>query len=49
MINKGLDQLTVYVIAFLVAVLFFGELSAMMAIATHECEGSQCIELVHGE
>ena len=47
--SKGLDQLSVYVIAVLVVVLFLGEFSAMMAIASHECEGSQCIELVHGE
>ena len=47
--TKRLDKLTVYVIALLVIALFSGEISAMVAIASHECQGAGCIQLVHGE
>jgi hypothetical protein len=47
--SKRLDKLTVYVVALLVIALFCGEISAMVAIANHECHGAGCIESVHGE
>lgn len=47
--KQGLDKVTVYVIAILVLALFSGEVSTMVAIASHECQGAGCIELVHGQ
>jgi len=46
---KSLEKLTVYVLAFLVFALFSGELSAMVAIASHDCQGANCIESVNSE
>ncbi len=47
--GKRLDKLTVYVVALLFVAIICGELTAMVAIANHECQGPGCIELVHGE
>jgi hypothetical protein len=47
--SKRLDKLAVYVVALLFIAIFCGEISAMVAIANHECQGPGCIELVHGE
>ena len=47
--TKCLDKVAAYVVALLFIALFCGELSAMVAIANHECQGPGCIELVKGE
>jgi len=47
--TKRLDKVAVYVVALLFIAIFCGELSAMVAIANHECHGQGCIELVKGE
>ena len=47
--GKRLDKLTVYVVALLFIAIFCGEVSTMVAIANHECQGAGCIQLVHGE
>jgi len=40
------DKLTVYILAILVIALVTGELSTMLAIASHGCQGADCIELI---
>ena len=47
--SHNFDKLTVYVLALLVFVIFSGELSAMLAIASHECQGVSCSESVNSE
>ena len=47
--SKRLDKLTIYVVALLVIAIFCGEILTMVAIAYHECQGSDCIKIVHGE
>ena len=47
--TRSLDKLVVYVLALLVVAIFSGEISTMIAIANHECQGEGCIEMLHGE
>lgn len=47
--SKRFDKLIVYVVALLFIALFSGEISTMVAIATHECQGTGCSEIVPGE
>ena len=46
---NSLEKLTIYIIALLVLALFSGELSAMVAISSHDCQGESCIESVNSE
>ena len=47
--SHNFDKLTVYVLALLVFALFPGEVSAMLAIESHDCQGASCIESVNEE